>query len=113
MKRCLLLITLLAVGFAGCGVLAEPNVTAGGPVYAELRGGTVVAWGYAVNLGTATAKNCILTLTVLAQDARAALEAHELALGDLAPGAKVKYEVALGSFHFGDPIDCRLEFSWD
>lgn len=96
-----------------CGIYAEANVTAGSPVYAELRGATVIAWGYAVNLGTATAENCILTLTVLEQKSRRPVEVHEQALGNLAAGAKVKFEVVLEAVRFGDPVDSRVSFRWD
>lgn len=106
-----LLLSVLVL--ARCGIYAEANVTAGGPVYAEQAGGQIIAWGFAVNLGTATARNTTVTLTIVTSETKVPIESHTQFLGDMAPGAKVKFCVVLESVKFGDPIVSQTRFDWD
>lgn len=106
-------LTVVIIMVPRCGIYAKADVIAGSPVYGEQRGGQVVAWGYAINQGTAPAKNAILKLTVLNAETESIIETHIVWLGDLAPGEKVKYEVILESVKWGDDVVYRTGFSWE
>lgn len=109
-----LLAVLLLMGvfsFIQCGIYAEANVIAYSPIYAQPMDGKIMAWGYARNVGTATAENCRMILEVFIGDRL--IESHQKYFGPILPGEKMKFEIVLDSVKFGDDIGYKTKFDWD
>jgi hypothetical protein len=103
---------LLAIATTvACGIYAKPNVTLTGPIIGVEVDGHVMLQGRAVNMGTATAKNCVLYLHV-ARDGFI-IESHTVALGDMLPNQEVPFEVMLTVAKFGDNLEYQAMFDWE